>query len=301
MTNLMKPTPIVRVPPLVTHTPVEDWRADYGLLVKREDLCAPRPWPPFSKTRGVLGYMRKLVDEGQEVFGVLDTYHSQGGLAVSAAGAYLGARVINYFPVYQAERDLSVSGYWPKQLRWQQAAAQDLGAELIGLKAGRSAVLYHTAKADCFQRDGHMYPNALKLDESVEETAQEVHRALDGVSDAQYQFMSFSPWIVPASSGTLAAGVVRGLAEMFAVPPPVILHMGYSRSADAVMQYVRTKAGVPNAQLILVDEGYAYKDTAKAGVTPPWPCNEYYDLKALRWWMREGRAIHGQAVFWNIG
>ena len=49
----------------------------------------------------------------------------------------------------------------------------------------------------------------------------------------------------------------------------------------------------------LVDEGYSYKDQARPGETPPWPCNSYYDLKAFRWWrQRSGDPL---TLFWNIG
>lgn len=296
-------TTISPVPALVTNTPFEDHRAAHSLLVKREDLSAPAPWPPFAKTRGVLSWMQKRVAEGQRLFGVLDTYHSQGGLAVSAAGAHLGVDVVNYFPVYAAEQDHTNHNFWPKELRWQQAAAQRLGAELVGLKAGRSAVIYHQAKRDCeVGRGGLMYPNALKLDESVEETAREVALLLAALTDAQYIAAKSMPWIVPASSGTLAAGVLKGLADHFHEDhPPLILHMGYSRSHGAVLSYVQHKAGVVTDRITVVDEDYSYKDTARPGETPPWPCNQYYDLKAYRWWMREGRKQFGEAVFWNIG
>ena len=293
---------MTKVPQLITNTPLHDYLTSYGLLVKREDLCAPPPWPPFSKTRGVYQYMKKLQYQGIDTFGVLDTYHSQGGLAVAAAGARRGATVINYFPVYAAEQNPFCEHPWPKQLRPQQEAARDLGAELIGLKAGRSAVLFHQAKRLCEAAGGHMYPNALKLDESVGETAKEVHLAIAGATPEQRYMMGHRPWIVPSSSATLASGVARGLAEVYEIPPRLIVHLGYSRSHSAVARYVVDKSGVADYPIIdIIDEGYDYKETARPGETPPWPCNQYYDLKAFRWWQREGQARYGQAVFWNIG
>lgn len=298
---------MIEVPKLVENTPLVDYLTSYGLLVKREDLCAPAPWPPFSKTRGVYTYMKKLQYQGITMFGVLDTYHSQGGLAVAAAGARRGVRVINYFPVYKAEQDPDRGVYWPVQLRPQQKAASDLGAELVGLKAGRSAVLYHQAKRMCEAAGGHMYPNALKLTESVQETAKELVLTLQGASAVQYELMKNVPWIVPSSSATLASGVALGLSQAFSTPPKLIIHLGYSRSHDEVVKYVLNSAGnkllgsygLPSIEI--VDEGYSYKDTARPGATPLWPCNQYYDLKAFRWWEREGRARYGKAVFWNIG
>ena len=62
-------------------------------------------------------------------------------------------------------------------------------------------------------------------------------------------------------------------------------------------------AGNSRAGVIIkvVDEGYSYADEARAGATPPWPCNSYYDLKSFRWWLAQGRAQYGQALFWNVG
>jgi hypothetical protein len=295
---------VIEVPKLVENTPLQDYLTSYGLLVKREDLCAPPPWPPFSKTRGVYQYMKKLQHQGVNTFGVLDTYHSQGGLAVAASGARRGARVINYFPVYKAEQNPHSSVPWPMKLRWQQEEALKLGADLVGLKAGRSAVLFHQAKYACEKAGGHMYPNALKLDESVQETAKEVMFALQSANTVQYELMKHIPWIVPSSSATLASGVALGLAKAFTIPPKLIIHLGYSRSQEAVMRYVQSH--LPSDLSVtrfveIIDEGYSYKDTARPGDTPPWPCNQYYDLKAFRWWQREGQKRFGKAVFWNIG
>lgn len=130
-------------------------------------------------------------------------------------------------------------------------------------------------------------PNALKLTESVSETAREVSLTA-----------SYSPptVVIPSSSGTIAAGVIRGYGSL----PLYVIHLGYSRSHDEVRRYLRELSGV-DATVEIVDEKYAYKDVAREGSTPPWPCNQYYDLKAFRWWMRDGRGRYDEALFWNIG
>lgn len=260
-------------------TPVEDHTEEFGLWVKREDLACPPPGPPFSKTRGVYAHVRS---RPEKVIGVLDTYHSQAGHAVARACQVLGKQCVNYYPNFKNE-----PGPREPQLR-----AKELGAELVPLPAGRSCVLYHAAKKATAERGGYMMPNALKLGESVAETAKEVPGGRWDVV------------IIPASSGTIAAGVIRGFLERDTPDtdlPEFIIHLGYSRPAGAVMEYLRDASGFECDGVRLVDEGYAYKDVARPGPTPPWPCNRYYDLKAFRWWVGSARIGRPKALLWNIG
>src|SRR5262249_34387357 len=152
-------------------TPVEH-HPELGLWVKREDLCCPGG-PNFSKTRGVYAHVAKR-PEG--VIGVLDTHHSQGGWAVARACAALNKHCVLFYPVRKADRNLLYTGMKPTQdpvwgewgdiLRPQQVAAFNLGAGLVPLAAGRSAVLYHRAKSALSEERGsYMMPNALKLPE----------------------------------------------------------------------------------------------------------------------------------------
>lgn len=326
----------INIQPLTLGTPLEDHLEEAGLLVKREDLSCPYPGPPFSKTRGVFAHMQKRYEEGVRLFGALDTFHSQAGHAVAYAARLLGAQCVNYFPVYKSDLDQAdpeadnlipvLNSCWMAP-RPPQVRSRELGADLVGLPAGRSAVLYHTAKRDCEARGGYMMPNALKLPETLEETAAEVVRTLEGATREHFDVLRSSPWLISCSSATIASGVLAGLADCgllrrrndkkgYGEGVKVILHMGYSRSQSAVLKYIDERfwiarrrsldlsiEGYDNNDFIaeFVDEGYAYKDVAKPGPTPPWPCNAHYDLKALRWWLREGREHYGRAVLWNIG
>jgi hypothetical protein len=108
--------------------------------------------------------------------------------------------------------------------------------------------------------------------------------------------------LVSVSSGTIAAGVLWGLRQR-KLTMPVIIHLGYSRSLEALRRYIYSYApplASPGA-VGFVNEKYAYTEAARPGPTPPFPCNEFYDLKAFRWWMENGRARYGTALFWNIG
>lgn len=264
-------------------TPIEDYATEWGLFVKREDLSCPPPGPPFSKTRGVY---RRVAARPEEVIGVLDTYHSQAGHAVARACSLLGKRCLAFYPEYKKE-----PGPRPPQRR-----AEALGAELVPLPAGRSAILFHAARKATEARGGYMMPNALKLAESVTETAKEV--TADVLRRARV--------IVPASSGTIAAGVLRGMRERWdgkSFRPTLVLHLGYDRSEDEVRRYVYEAAGVElnSWPLEIVNEGYAYRDEARPGPTPSWPCNPYYDLKAFRWWVRVRAEYSRPGLLWNIG
>lgn len=280
-------------PMIITHTPVDDRLAEFGLLVKREDLSCPPPGPPFSKARGVFAHIEK---RAEPVIGVLDTRHSQGGWAVARACQLLGKRCVNFYP--------SLKGA-PGPHEAQKRSA-DLGALLVALPGGRSAVLYHGARARLgrsFGEDAYLMPNALKLAESVEETCKEAVRTAISLRRVETVLVS-------ASSATLAAGVLSGLVQI-GWEGRLVIHLGYSRSEPQVRQYVAKQAGLvwkdatvgTAVEIEVIDEGYQYADRARPGAEPPFPCNEYYDLKAFRWWVREGyrRYNSSTALLWNIG
>ena len=275
--------------PLQTNTPVEDHLEQFGLLVKREDLSCLPPGPPFSKTRGVFSHIQA---RPERVIGVLDTYHSQAGHAVAEACRLLGKTAVNFWPVRKAELGAAIKP--------QQLAAEDLGAQLVALPAGRSAILYHQAKKRLADwGDSYMMPNALKLPEMITETAAEVRATLRSTP-----LPPRMPVLIAASSGTIAAGVMRGFVDAGqASDRTFIIHQGYDRPAGAILKYIGQMTGFMDQvfPIELVNEGYSYGDVAKSGPEPLWPCNVYYDLKAFRWWMREGRAQYGEALLWNIG
>lgn len=265
--------------PLVFHK-------DVGIYVKHEEKCCPGG-PDFSKTRGVYAHLAK---RPEKVIGVLDTSHSQGGWAVAKACSLLKKKCVLFYPVLK-----SSAPYWPGPLGYQQLAARDLGAELRPMMAGRSAILYHRAKRILAEEysSSYMMPNALKLEETVGETAREFQRTKlpRGIGSI----------VVSASSGTIAAGVFRG-ARQRGWDGEIVVHLGYSRSLGAVYEYLAKMSGVALGNHMIIDEGYAYADEARPGVTPSFPSNIYYDLKAFRWLMKEGiLKVKPLTVFWNIG
>jgi hypothetical protein len=260
-------------------TPVS-WHDDVSLYVKHEEECCPGG-PNFSKTRGVYAHIKA---RPEQIIGVLDTSHSQGGWAVARACKILNRKCRLYYPVFKGREN--------EPLKPQQQAAADLGAEMVPLAAGRSVILYHRAKK-LLGEEGYFMPNALKLAESVAETAAEVERtALPSDINAV---------LISASSGTIAAGVIQGLADAAVA---CIVHLGYSRSETEVRRYLSKMAGFAAAgdSAAIIDEGYAYADAAKGAVElPPYPCDRYYDRKAYNWHVLKGRFKYGKTLLWNIG
>lgn len=276
------------LPALSATTSRTPFEAHDGVIVKREDLSSPLPGPCFSKIRGVYAHIRSR-PEG--VIGVLDTIHSRGGWAVAYVCALLGKRAVVYYPEFRDHPG-------PKESQVQAAA---LGAAVIGFPAGRSAILYHQARKDLALnwQESYLMPNALKLAESVEETAAEVLFTPDHLIGPSIT------WVVPVSSGTIASGVVRGLALLACArhtqPSPVVLHLGYSRPETAVRRYVDGHVGSTEVKYRIVDEGFTYRDSVQAPA-PPFPCSPFYDRKAWRWLLREREQDRlGDVVFWNVG
>lgn len=275
---------------VITNTPWEVYHTSKGvpIHVKREDLSCPYPGPSFSKIRGLKAWIDEL-PAGVPV-GVLDTFHSKGGWGISYLCHAAGRQCYDFYPQYKSDTGL----------REQQCNAQMLGAQLIALPAGRSSILYHSAKkqlAHLTDGVGVMVPNALKVEQSVDETAAEVvdytpDELLDGT------------WVVSISSGTIAAGVLKALAGLNNLTR-FVAHMGYSRSLEAATSYIMHKAGLDamwwrDNDFRLIDEGYEYKDKVDNSRIP-FPCNPYYDAKAWKWLESHAAELAQPVVFWSVG
>lgn len=240
------------------------WEQYGNIWVKREDLCCPEG-PPFSKIRGLAEHLLPLQCE----VGVLDTFHSKGGWAAAFLCQKLGLSCCVFYP-----------GSEPRESQLRAAA---LGARLVSLQPGRSAVLFYRARkqlASMTDGKGHMLPNGLALTESIAATRRELESCTP-------ENLFGGTWIVAASTGTIATGVAQGLAGR----AKLIVHLGFSRSIPAMTKKI------PGAEII--DEGYSYRDAIDYPC--PFPCNPYYDLKAWKWTMENLGGLSKPVVFWNIG
>lgn len=241
------------------------WEKYDDIWVKREDLSCPNG-PKFSKIRGV--YERLIKQTPGTTVGVLDTVHSKGGWGVAYICKALGLPCVVFYP-----------GIVP---RAGQIKAQELGAQLISLKPGRSTVLWYQARSALSKmaEQPFMMPNGLQLEESIEATKQEVELSPPELLEGT--------WIVSVSTGTIAKGVYQGLAGR----AKMIAHMGYSRSTENML--ANFGPGV-----LVIDEDYKYKDAVDYPC--PFPCNPYYDLKAWKWLKEKAVGLAPPVIFWNIG
>lgn len=299
------------ISPVLNNTPVEQHQLNgRTIYVKREDLCSPYPGPSFSKIRGVYAHIKA---RPESTIGVLDTYHSKAGWCVAYVCSLLGKRCVNYWPRYKADLGADLP-------RAQQREARSLGASMVSLPAGRSAVLYHSARKHLasIYPDSYLMPNALKLPESITENAAEAERTISDLfaGSSSPVLPESGTLVISISSGTVAAGVLQGFLNMYEFEGfwdkwRVVLHMGYSRSKEATVAYIEKMSNrgmpspsAPGSRLYIVDEGYDYAD--KVEIDCPFPANPHYDAKAWKWladpqntaWAgTEGDGI----VFWNIG
>ena len=266
------------------NTPIEEVHIPGSfrtIHVKREDLCCGGP--AFSKMRGVAAH---LSNRPETFIGVLDTFHSKAGWGVSYLLEDMDKKAVVFYPVYKGD----------KGLRYPQFQASLCGARIVGIDAGRSCILYHKARKMLaeYSPDSYLLPNGLKCPETVAETAREVYAVPD-------TFMENTTWVISMSSGTVAAGVIRGLIERRA-NVEIYLHMGYSRSLRGAHLYISEMVGSPlPVSVKFVDEKYEYKQGIKYEC--PFPCNPFYDLKAWRWLMNNHNNINhkNKIMFWNIG
>ena len=283
------------IPVANIHTPYISYALPTGLQVevKREDLCCPYPGPSFSKVRGVQTHLSHIFSNPFCAYthvGVMDSRHSKAGWGVSWICKKMGISTRVYYPVFKDEA--------PGFVRPFQQEAKKNGASIIPLRGNlMSAVLWNIARKQTALAGGYMLPNGLKLKESAQGTCDE----LCATTPEGYLCKD---WVVSASSGTLAAGVVMGLATYGPkFTGTLYIHMGYSRSVDQLRRYIISLGGDSNfmaTRVQFVDEGYKYSDQVETDC--PWPSNPYYDAKAYKWVLNHSKQFCARGiVIWNIG
>jgi 1-aminocyclopropane-1-carboxylate deaminase/D-cysteine desulfhydrase-like pyridoxal-dependent ACC family enzyme len=268
----------------VNHTPIEEYD---GIFVKREDLSCPSPGPPFAKVRGLYAHLLKLKAEGISIIGYTETSISMAGWAISWIAKELGMTAVIYNPVYKVEHSV---------LEYHKSKWIEFGAEIRNIDAGMAKVNYHISKNMLRKEFGPsavLLPLGIPLSETVVEVSKEFHASDLG---------RFRTIVVCVGSGTMTAGILRGIRET-----------GYNISVRGILcrescqkvvkkDMIVSKAGylpLDPPDFKLIDEGYEY--TNKVEIDCPFPCNPYYDLKAWKWLMENKDGIEGPILFWNIG
>lgn len=269
------------------NTPFEEHE---GIIVKREDLSCPEPGPSFSKIRGIQEVLNNIKKGlvSFETVGVVDTLHSKAGWGVAYLAKEMGLKCIVFYPHFKREK--------PKHVRPYQKKCRDLfGAEIYPLPATKSSVLFYQARKILYKNylSPFMMPNGLKLKESVFNTCKE----LVNYTPKDYLNPNYN-WVISASSGTIAAGVLLGLSKLD-FRGKVYIHLGFSRLVKTLLNYFNTYISGFSFKIEIIDEKYEYKDFVK--YPSPFPCNPFYDLKAWKWIRENKKGIGDKILFWNIG
>lgn len=287
---------------MLIHTPVE---SHCGVFVKREDLAVNDPSaPPFSKMRGVYIHLTKLRDSGIKTVGYAESAISMAGWGLAWTAKQLGLKAVIFAPVYKCDHEyLRVLEKHRKQ--WRRC-----GAEIVPFPAGRTKIIYYQGRKwleENYPEKSEMMPIGMSFPETVDATEEEYLWTLK-----EYGLKPKNV-VLCVGSGTIAAGVARGIAES-GLRTRLWGILTRDGSVPDKQRYVENKASLPPSgkgifgrtcalDLRLLSSGYEYTQRSKIAV--PFPCNPYYDAKAWEWLMGEkdnsNMFIDRETVFWNIG
>ena len=277
------------------NTPIETYDVrGRTVYVKREDLCTESPGPPFSKCRGLYAKLKKMQrDEGVKVVGYVETPISMAGWGVAWIAQKLGLKAVIFDPQYLHIPPNTIIIHREK---WKQ-----FNPDIIPIKAGMTCVNQHIAKRMLrkeYGKDAVMLPIGIPFRETVLETSKELYRTL-ALESPNYI-------IVSVGSGTICAGVLRGLrgnkrrTQLIGV-------MAYNKNMRKKRKSIFIKAEMKDKNTLfsdkvdfsLVNEKWEYTEQCFASC--PFPCHSYYDLKAWDWLDRHIDTLQGPVLFWNIG
>jgi len=267
-------------------TPIETYILEgKEILVKREDLAAFPPLPPFSKVRGLFKVLKRL--RGVPAIGYTETSISMAGVGVAEGCKEFGIPCVIYNPVYMNPNKTLIL----HRKRWKEA-----GAKIVDIKAGRAKVNFYLSRRmlrEEFGKKAVMLPLGLPFEDTIKETSWEVKRLP----------INYRSVVVNVGSGTICAGLLRGFRK---TDIPIYGIMGRTgsikRKRDEILrrsQVIKTGLLKEGGSFSLIDPGYEY--TEKVSFPCPFPSSPEYDMKALRWLLDNYDSLEKPVLFWNIG
>lgn len=287
---------------MLIHTPVEKYN---GIYVKREDLAVNDPTaPPFSKMRGVLIHLTKLRDQGIKTVGYAESAISMAGWGLAWTAMQLGLKAVIFAPVYKCDHP------YLEVLRKHRKHWERCGAQIVPMPAGRTKIIYYQGRKwmeDHYPKNSEMLPIGMSFPETVDATAAEYIWTLK-----EYKLQPKNV-VLCVGSGTIAAGVARGIAESN-LKTNLWGILTRDGSLSEKLRYMEKLAGFPlssegmlgtfsSASVTLLSSGFEY--TQKSKIVVPFPCNPYYDAKAWEWLVSRKSTYEEfnrkQTLFWNIG
>jgi 1-aminocyclopropane-1-carboxylate deaminase/D-cysteine desulfhydrase-like pyridoxal-dependent ACC family enzyme len=278
---------------LTTNTPIE--LIEKGIYVKREDLTCPHPGPPFAKIRGLYRTLPDLDKQKVPAVGYMDTTISQAGWGISFLCEALKLKIkpVIYYPSYKDgvlrhNAELHIK-------KWKQ-----FGADVHPIQASKLSIMRAMANQHLrlVYPGAYMLPQGLPSQYTIEAVAEEV-------ATVPAECLTGSI-VISLGSGVMAAGVLKGLAQVGAAPTVygvLVAPKNRARMRAKVLQYAGLCEGgffdAMTAKLELVDIGYEYEDFVN--LETPFPCNSYYDKKAWAFVCDKEQELEGPILFWNIG
>lgn len=287
------------------HTPVETHHCDNGVFfVKREDLCCRnmKGAPPNAKMRGLYLRLQTLKNRGVECVGYMDTAISMAGWGISYFTNELNMRAVIYYPKYKHGYMYNQRAYIPQ---WEK-----YGAEIVPLqKPTLHSININISRKDFYTRysKGVWLENGLPFSETMDEV----------MAECCYTVNKIQPKTIVCSvgSGVMLAGILKGLVKadykMEAVVGCLVTNkMGAKKKEKDVLKkagFMRDKRllrmwpllgdYVVDFKIIPTEQAYTDKGVAKK----TFPCNPYYDLKALDYMVDNLGNMPKPVLFWNIG
>lgn len=268
------------------HTPVEEYDfAGHRFFVKREDLCTQPPGPPFSKIRGLMKRLQALKDQGIKFVGYVETSVSMAGWGVAWGCKQLGLMAVIYNPIYKEPLPL---------LRFHRERWDEAEAIVIPIKAGMAKVNWNICRnthEEKYGKLGVVLPLGLPFSEAIEETAREAAHTQKEID--------FKTAVVNIGSGTIAAGLMRGLTGK-----TIYGIMGRTGDVEKKKKTLMSKSqkqigGMLGMDMRVVDPGWEYTEACYLDL--PFLSHPYYDVKAVAWMLDNFDKLKKPVLFWNIG
>jgi 1-aminocyclopropane-1-carboxylate deaminase/D-cysteine desulfhydrase-like pyridoxal-dependent ACC family enzyme len=260
-------------------TPVEAWRVGVrSIHVKRDDLFASPPAPPTAKLRGLRALLESFRTRGHRRVGCFEASRSSIGHALAAACAHFcDMECIVVYPDFESR---------PKSP--SILAAEQLGAHVVPIRNNILAICQRQAAKLVEAANALMVPFGCDCPEAVAAVQKEAAR-LDPA------LVYGGTVVVPCGSGVTLAGILRGLPTR----PHRVIGVSIGSSPRTILKRLARHGVSDVAGVELRAPEKLYHEAAN--VFCPFPCNEYYDIKAWKVAVGEVEKLREPILFWNIG
>ena len=263
----------------LSSTPIEEYVVQGRCIyVKREDLCAPPPYPPLGKLRGLASVVDDFLAQGFLTIGCWDTRVSKLGIGLAAAMQDVdGGKALFCYPQLKG-----------RPVPSNAIESERLGAEVIPMRGNHVSICVAQARKIIEDRGGKMLPFGLECEAAVSAVEQEARLI-------PHDLVSGGTLVVSCGSGVTVSGLIRGLP----CKPDQITGLSSGRSVANLQRCIRKHVGGIPSNLQLVPALVPYDMALE--VDCPFPSHPNYDLKAWQYMIEHLGEMKDPVLFWNIG